>query len=694
MRVSATRAGGVTVSVIENPIISRITFEGNSAFDKAKLESLIELKPRGRYTNAKAHADALRIRELYKAQGRLATAVEPRPEHQPNGQIDIAFVIKESEVRKVESIGFVGNRALSAKELKDVISTSESGWFDILKTAAFYDPERVTYDRELITRHYRKNGFPDARVTAADAAQNEAGTGYRITFTIDEGPRYTVRAGPIDNRLPKVDVASLQPSVLLEEGTTYNEQKIEKSVEKMTLALSEQGHVFAHVRPVPVRDPGTNIIGIGFRIEEGPRAFAERIEIIGNTKTKDYVIRREFRIQEGDPVNALLLERARARVQALGFFKKVTLKRARGSAADKYVITIEVVEDDTRNLGFGIGYSAAEGIVGDLSIAENNLFGNGQRLGVKLAGSLTRMQADISFTEPRFLGTNIAAGFDIFYKNLDFTQYASYKSERVGGKVRATYPIDDNWTVGVNYSFVRSTLYDVGPNASLAIRDAVPGFPANTSNTYNTSSIGYMLGYDSRDNKKRPTSGISFTLSQDLAGLGGDVRYIRSVGEIKGYYPVAEGLTGVARASGGVITGWGGQDVRLLDLFYKGNDAVRGFAPAGIGPRDILSANADALGGRMFFSTSAELLFQIPGLPQDFGLRGAVFADAGSLWNTSKTAAALPGLAGNSLTPRASVGVGLGWDSPVGTLRVDYAFPVVKQPFDKTQPLSFGLSPF
>jgi outer membrane protein insertion porin family len=322
------------------------------------------------------------------------------------------------------------------------------------------------------------------------------------------------------------------------------------------------------------------------------------------------------------------------------------------------------------------------------------LFGGGQSLRLRLSGSLVRLQADLGFTEPHFLGTNMAAGFDLFYKDVDYTKQASYMSQRIGGDLRLRYPISDEWSAGVNYTFARNKLYNVGDDASIAIKEAVPGWPNSTSTTYYTSSVGYSLAYDTRDNKKRPTSGVYYTIAQDLAGVGGDVRYIRSVGELRAYYPVTDEITAVGRATGGVIGGWGGQDVRLLDLFYKGSETVRGFATAGIGPRDVLSANQDALGGRMFYSSTAELLFQLPGVPQDIGLRGAVFADAGSLWGVNGTAAALPGLAGNTAAPRASVGIGLAWDSPIGALRADYAVPLVKQPADKTQPFSFGLMPF
>jgi len=688
------RGTTLLVNVAENPIVSGVHLDGNAAVDKAKLEEQVQLKPRARYTEAKGHADAVRLREHYRRLGRLATTVEPSVTYQSDGRVEVTYVINEGAVTKVDAIRFAGNRALSEAQLRDVVSTSQSGWFDVLKSAAFYDPERIEQDKDLLRRHYLKQGFPDARVVGAEAVKNPQGTGYTITFTVEEGERFTFAPATVESSLRGADPDKLRDLVAVKPGNAYSQEAIEKSVEKMTLALSDQGMAFAQVKPMPKRDTEGHTIAIAFRVEEGPRIFVERIEIVGNKKTQDSVIRREFRVAEGDAVNGFLIESGRRRVQALGFFKSVALKRRAGSAPDKIVVTIEVVEQETINFGIGVGYSTSEGIVGDISIKENNLFGSGQSLGVKLSGSLVRLQAELGFTEPHLLGTNMAAGFDLFYKDVDYTQQASYMSQKIGGDLRLRYPLSDEWSAGVNYTFVRNTLYNVGDQASLAIKEAVPGFPNTTSSTYYTSSVGYSLAYDTRDNKKRPTSGVYYTIAQDLAGVGGDVRYIRSVGELRAYYPVTDEITAVGRATGGMIGGWGGQDVRLLDLFNMGGESVRGFATAGIGPRDVLSANQDALGGKMFYATTAELLFQLPGVPQDLGLRGAVFADAGSLWGVNGTAATLPGLAGNTAAPRASVGIGLAWDSPIGALRADYAIPLVKQPSDKTQPFSFGLMPF
>jgi outer membrane protein insertion porin family len=688
------RGSTIIVHLVENPIVTAVSVEGNSAIDKAKIEAVIRLKPRQAYTISRARAEAVRIRDLYRRQGRLGTTVEAKTNPQGEGRVEVVFVVREGEVTKVDNISFAGNRYYSERQLRDVISTSQSGWLDILKSAAFYDPERLESDRELLRRHYLKTGFPDVRVSAAEAVKNAQGTGYAVTFTVEEGERYTFGAASISSKLAGIDATGLQSALAITPDNVFNQETVDKSVERIALALADQGQVAVRVRPVPKRDAARRAIDIAFVIEPGPRILVERIDIVGNKKTKDFVIRREFQVAEGAPVNAVMIERGRKRVQALGFFKSVAVQNRTGSAPDQAVITITVVEQESNDLSFGVGYSMQEGVIGDISLTERNFLGNGQWVRLKLEGSLTRLQAEVGFTEPRFLGTNLAAGFDLFYKDVDYTRQASYMSQKIGGSLRARYPINEEWSAGVNYTFVRNKLYDVGANASAAIKEAVPGFPDATSSTYYTSSVGYSLTYDTRDNKKRPTSGVYYTVAQDLAGAGGDVRFLRSVGEARAYYAVSEDVTAMARATGGIITGWGGQDVRLLDLFYRGGETVRGFATAGIGPRDTQSVNQDALGGRIYYGTSAELLFAIPGVPEDIGLRGAVFADAGSLWSTSSTAAALPGVAGNTPALRASVGMGLAWDSPLGSLRVDYAFPVLKESYDKTQALSFGLRPF
>ena len=687
VRIEA-RGGTLHVKVVENPIIAAVTFEGASAIDKKKLEEVVKLKASSRYTQARVNADARSIKDLYLRAGRLQTSVDPRVTKLPDERVKLNFVIAEASVTKIERIAFSGNWAFSERQLRDVMTTSESGWFDILKAAAFYDQERIESDRDLLRRHYVNNGYPDARVTDVTATLNEAKTAYTITFAVAEGEAASFGAPRVESEIGGVEGAPLLGAAKISAGKPFSQDQIDKSVDAISERLAESGQPFARVRHRIERDTSGQAVVL-FRIEPGKPIYIERINIDGNTRTKDHVIRRELKISEGDAVNAYLIERSARRLKALGFFKSVQVKHEAGAAPDRLRLTFVVVEEETGNLAFGGGYSSTEGIVGDISWSERNLLGNGQYLRLKLSGSLTRLQADIGFTEPRFLGSNVAAGFDLFYKDVDFTKQASYKSQSVGGKLRLGFPITDTLTTGVNYQFVRNTLYDVGPNASAAIREAIA-----ESSSYNTSSIGSSLTYDNRDSKKRPTQGVTYTIAQDVAGLGGDVRFVRSTGDFRAYYPVSESVTFMGRVTGGIIEGWGGQDVRLLDLFYKGGDLVRGFQVAGIGPRDTLSVNRDALGGSRYIATTAETLFDLPGVPKDMGIRGAAFVDAGSLFGTNKTAAALPGLAGAKPELRASAGVGIIWDSPIGGLRADYALPLVSQPHDKLQPFSFGIAGF
>ena len=684
----------LAVTVVENPIVAAVTIEGATAIEKKTIEAELKLKPRERFTEARLHADALRVRDLYRRKGRVTTAIVPKAQARADGRIDVAFAILEGAVSRIDRIAFTGARAFSERQLRDVISTSESSWLDVLKTAAFYDAERIENDRELLQRHYLTHGFPEARVTGVTAELNAEGTGYVVTFAVDEGERHVFGAPDVEAKVAGIDAKSFTDQVKVKTGGVYDRERIDRSVEAVSEALSRQGHPFARVQAVARTDRAARRVDVVFRIEAGKPRYLERIDITGNDRTKDQVIRRELRFVEGDPVNAFLIERARNRVKALGFFKSVDIKTKPGSVADRVHLTIAVVEQETGEFGFGAGYSTTEGIVGDISWTERNLFGNGQTLRFKVAGSATRLQADVGFTEPHLLGSNVAGGFDLFYKDVDYTKQASFMSRKVGGDLRLGLPLAEQLSTSVNYTFVRSTLYNVGPAASAAIREAVPGFPDKASASYNTSSVGTGTAFDTRDSKKRPTSGVYVTTTQDFAGVGGDVRFLRSVVDARGYYPVSDSVTLFGRATGGVISGWGGQDVRLLDLFTKGGETVRGFATAGFGPRDQASANLDALGGRMFAATTAEAQFELLGVPRDFGLRGAVFADAGSLWGVSRTAAALPGVAGTTPSLRASAGVGLTWDSPLGPLRADYAIPFAKQGYDKLQPFSFGIAPF
>lgn len=687
------RGSTVVVHVAENPTVASVSFEGNKELQKSALEPAIQLAPRAAYTPAKAHADSNRLRDLYRDKGRLTTTVEPKVTPLSENRVDVAFVIKEGPVVKVESITFTGNRAFSERVLKGTMRTAESGWLDILKDSATYRADALEVDRELIRRYYQRHGFPDAKVSPPDAKLNPTGTAYLVTFAVDEGERATVTANRIESHIPAVATEGLDRHIASAPGADYDAEKVEKTAEKIMLALADKGHGAARVTPKLVRSEGGRKVEVVYRIEPGPDLTIERIDVRGNAKTRDHVIRRELKLADGAPFNAVLVSRDRDRVLRLGFFKSVEIKPSPGSDPRKVVLTVEVVEQETAEIGYGIGYSTSEGVVADIGVTDTNFLGLGDSARLKVAGSLSRLEAEASYTRPHFLDTNVAAGFDIFYRDQDLTTQSSYMSQRVGGSVRLAYALTDEWSAGISYTFTRNTIYNVGDTASAAIKEAVAGFPTNTSATYYTSAVGTTVSYDTRDRKKLPTSGAYFATSQDFAGVGGDTRYIRLGGDARYYYSLGD-VTLIGRAQAGAIGGWGGEDVRLLDLYYKGGDIVRGFASGDIGPRDMLSANQDALGGKYYVATTAEARIPLPFVPDDMGLKGAVFADAGSLFGATKTASAVPGLQGSSAAVRVSAGVGLVWDSPLGPLRADYAIPLAKQTFDKTQPWSIGLAAY
>lgn len=683
----------VIVHVVENPVVHQIAFEGNSEIDSKTLESEVQLKPRSVYTRARALSDAQRILDVYRRQGRYAAVVDPKIIELDQNRVNVVFEINEGIATKVKGINFVGNRAFSDSQLRDVISTAESSWFDFLKGNAVYDPDRMNLDRELLRQYYLKNGYADVNIVSAHAELDRDGTGFFLTFVIEEGEPYVFGDVRIESALPELQPETLRGEVLTVSGETFNAAYIDKTVEKLTLRVSEQGFAFARVRPRTERNPTAHAIDIIYEIDQGPRVYIERINIVGNYRTKDHVIRREFRLAEGDAYNPLLVDQAKKRIQNLGFFKSADVKRRPGSAPDRVVLDVEVEEQPTGELSFGAGYSTSEGVIGDVSITERNLLGNGQFLRLRVGGSIERFQVDLSFTEPRFLDRNLAAGFDLFHKEIDQMDESSFKSRRSGGSVRIGYPITENIWMTNSYTLSYDDIYEIDKTtASQAIKEA--------EGAALTSALGTSIAYDTRNHPRNPNRGIYLQLGTDFAGVGGDVKYVRVEGEGRAYYPITDEITFVGRVIAGHIEGWGGDDVRLLDLYYRGGETVRGFDRGGFGPRDTLTD--DALGGKTFWAATAEVRFPLPLIPEELGMSGAVFADAGSLFGAGDRAKELDKSCGvetgekiclaDDSSIRSSVGVGLLWNSPLGPLRLDYAYVLTKEDYDETQAIRFGAS--
>lgn len=679
--VSIVKAGTrVTVTVEENPVINQVAFEGNEEVDDESLSGEVQLKTRSIYTRARVQSDIQRILDLYQVRGIFTAKVEAKIIKLPHNRVNLVFEILEGSATKVKSINFIGNNAFSDSQLKDIITTGESGLLSFLKSNDIYDPDRLSVDRQLIRRYYITNGYADARVLSAVADIDPDGQAFLITFTIDEGELYQFGNVDIETTVASIDVNSLQSHILTTPGQIYNGQKITSTIEKITLAVSEQGYAFARIRPRIDRDPIGRTIGLTYVIEEGPRVYIERINVYGNTRTKDHVIRREFRLAEGDAYNRLLVKQARKRLQGLGFFEKVALTQESGSASDRIILNVSVVEKSTGELSFGGGFSSAEGVIGDISISERNLLGNGHFLRLAFSGSVERQQIDLSFTEPRFLDTNLAAGFDLFHKEVDQSDEAGFRSRKTGGGIRLGFPLSDNLRAGVRYSFVRDEIFEIS-TLSAALTT-----PLGVSNI---SSIGYTLVYDTRNHPNKPNRGIYLSLNQDFAGVGGDVDYLRTVAEARAYYPLFSQITLVGRLIGGYIFDPSGGQLRTNDHFFKGEETVRGFDRAGFGPRNSLTN--DALGGKIFYAGTVEARFPIPFITDATGISAAVFADAGSLHDVD-VPAILTGFVQDSDSIRASVGGSVLWDSPVGPVRADFAYVLQKEVFDDEEQFRFGAS--
>lgn len=690
--VNISHSGGVvTVTIVENAVINQVAFEGNKDVKSETLAVEVQAKPGAVFSRAGAQSDVQRILDVYRRSGYYAVQVDAQIIKLDHGRVNLVFAIHEGPETKVLSINFIGNKAFSDSQLRSVITTTQHNFLSFLKSTDVYDADRLNLDRELLRRYYLKNGYADARVVSAVANLDREGKGFYITFTVDEGEMYRFSKVEVESTLPSVDPANVRAEMLTEAGEVYNAEDVDKTTEKLTVAVAEQGYAFGQVRPRIDRDPNGRTIGVAYVIEQGPRVYIERINVVGNGRTRDYVIRRELRLSEGDAYNRLLAEQARQRLQNLGFFKSVKLNREAGSTPDRVVLTFLVEEQPTGELSIAGGYSSAEGPIAEVSYTERNLMGKGQFLRVKVSGSLEQSrQAELSFTEPRFLDKNISAGFDIFTKEVDYTDQSGYKDRKTGATLRVGFALTDRIWFQPNYTFVHDEVFDVQDDASTAIKQ----LGEYNDGVANISSVGYSLSYDTRNNRMNPNRGIYIALNQDVAGVGGDVNYVRSVVEGRAYYPVYDGITLVGRVIGGHIEGWDDDGVRLVDDFYKGGETIRGFATAGVGARirNTTDGSDNAIGGKNFYAGTLEMRFPFPFIPDELGFSGAVFADAGSVWDTDLDPALLAAneelLDGNTL--RSSVGASLLWNSPVGPLRADFAYVLSKAAWDDTQWFRFG----
>jgi outer membrane protein insertion porin family len=693
------RRSDLIVTVEENPMINRVNFEGNDEIKDKDLEKEVELKERMMLTRAKVQSDVQRIIALYRRSGFYSATVEPKVIRLPQNRVDLIFEINEGVETRVESITFVGNEVFSDGDLRSVITTSEHAWWKFLSKNDRYDPDRLNYDKELLRRFYLKNGFADFQVISADAELGPDGESFYITITVEEGPLYKVSTVSVNRGDTNLDEETLRKAVELSPGADYDATKVDKTVENIAIEAGNAGYPFAKVEPDIQRDVANRTLAITYRITEGPRAYIERIEIVGNTRTLDEVIRRELRLYEGDAYNRILVDRGRRRLVALDFFEKIDMKEEQGSASDRIVLIVEVVEKSTGSLNLSIGYSTSEGVIGAIGLTERNLLGRGQNVRLNTQLSFKRQQIDFGFTEPYFLGMPLSAGFDLFATRSDDSDTSSYKSSRLGGALRTGFRIDEYQSVSLRYSLTRRDLeVDEDERASPAILDA--------EGVSWKSAITGAYVYDDLDNPIRPTKGFRFKSQIEIAGLGGDVYYASIDNSAYYFTPLMfDGIILKLEGNAGHMLPLTSDDIPIQDRFFKGADSFRGFFRAGVGPRMTDAyGGSDSIGGYTYAIGTVEVTFPV-GLPEEFGLEGAVFSDFGTVFNAPEdtldqgddlclvnandpdaqcTVDDDPAL-------RASIGAGLIWQSPFGPLRFDVAYPFLKTDYDKTEYFRFSV---
>jgi outer membrane protein insertion porin family len=679
----------LVVTVNENRLINQVIFNGNRKIKDDKLAGVVASQPQGPFSDALVQADIQRIREAYSAIGRSDIQVTTQTVPVGEGRVNLAFVVNEGDRTKIAKINFVGNQAYGDGRLASVINTKKSNMLSFLTRKDVYNEDKQRADEEALRQFYYNHGYADFRVVSSDAVLDEATNEYTLNFTVEEGPRYAFGNVAVESTVEGVNGQELQGLVVTSPGGTYNAKDVQKSMEAISRRVASAGYPFARVTPRGDRNFGNNTIGISYLVDQGERAYIERIEIRGNTRTRDYVIRREFDMSEGDAFNQEMVSRAKRRLEALGYFTTVNISTAPGSASDRVVVVVDVVDQSTGSFGIGAGYSVGgDGLMLEASVEEKNFLGRGQFIRIAAgAGTDSNRSYNLSFTEPYFLGYRLAAGFDIFKSSTSSEDYYDYDEQ--GFSLRVTAPITEDLATTFRYNYKEikyegSGDYTVGDNLSAPYEALIDGSP------YTTSSVSQTLTYNTLDDQTQPRQGFQATATQEFAGLGGDSEFYKIYGKARYFHLLSDeyDVIGSISVGAGHVMPTNG-DLNVFDQFMIGGKQIRGFENSGIGPR---MGNGDQLGGTTYFTASAETTFPMPGIPQDIGLRGSFFADAGTLFGNKvdTLGESADGTSGTAL--RASVGVGVVWASPFGPLRVDYALPVVKEDYDKTQEFRFSIA--
>jgi outer membrane protein insertion porin family len=677
--VSIHREGGnLLVHLVENPVINRVAFEGNRHLDTDKLQAEIQLRSRSVYNRSRVQSDVQRLLDLYRRNGRFAATVDPKIIKLDSNRVDLVFEINEGSPTYVMRIDFIGNKSFSDSDLKDAIQTKEERWYRFLSNDDSYDPDRLNYDREQLRKFYLKNGYADFRVVSAVAQLTPDRRRFFVTFTVEEGVRYHVGKVDLISSLPDIKVDPLRPLVTIRQGDWYDADEVEKTIQKLTEAVGNQGYAFVDIRPRLDRDTKNHVAALTFDIEEGRRVIVERIDIEGNVRTLDKVIRRQMALVEGDAFNSARMRRSEKQIKDLDFFKKNTVTNVESeNAPDRTVVKVNVEEKSTGSLTLGAGWSSLYGPLAQIGATERNLLGTGQSVSLNSTIAFTETSINLGYTDPYFLDRRLIGGFDLFAVNTHLQTIETYQSDTTGGDVRMGYYYNDALRHDYTYTLSSTHIYDVVAGAS-------PYVKAQQGTTV-ISQIGHVLTYDKRDSKIDPTTGYYVKVGNDLAGLGGATKYIRSTTSAGQYYSIADGYVLGLFAGAGYIAGYDDKTIPINQRFYLGGATLRGFRDAGVTP---VSVNQQSpLGGIWDSTASAEITFPL-GLPKEIDVRSKFFTDVGVIGNTDPSVPHSQVL--SSLTPRIGIGTGFIWASPLGPVNIDLGYPILRESYDKMEIFRFN----
>lgn len=672
---------GVVTAQAQEQLVGAVLFEGNRRFSDSQLLAMVDVSASGIFTQQRLAADIESIRQAYDRDGFLSVSVTARTEATADGRVRVIFTVNEGNRAGIAAINFTGNNSFGANSLKSVMLTKETGILSWLFKDDGYDEQKLAVDRERIRLYYANRGFPDVQVTSVgeyDAARNA----YFINFTINEGQKYKFANVGIETSIAGLNTDALKGTVQTGKGSAYSVGDLQESIEDMAYEATVQGYSFVDVRARLDRDVTNGTFNVTYLVDEGARLYVERINITGNTKTRDFVVRRELEFAEGDPFSRALVVRGRENIEALGFFSAVEVTTGPGSAPDKVVINIAVTETSTGEYGATAGYSTVDGILGEVSLTERNFLGRGQYLRAAIGASQSGRTFDFSFTEPRFMGLKVSAGVDVYHRISDESASSFYGSEATGGQLRVGVPLTADLSGTVFAGMERKVIVDKNPDDSLLV--------ANGQEFYK-GFVGYTLTYNTLDDNKKPTEGLLATFTQQY--IGWDHSLVRSEARARYFVPLIEdsGIVASVRGQAGVINDLSGNGVHSVEAFIGGSQLIRGFEGRGIGPR---IQNGEYLGAVAYAGVSAEVQFPLPGLPESYGLSGALWADAAWIDGVN-----VPRLDGNTVDPnsidvpwRTSIGASLIWDSPFGPLRGDFAHVINKSTADRTQVFQLTMS--